>query len=158
MNTNLPMRGHFAALVAAMLSSCAVVEPPPLAQGHPASAQAPEGARPVLPSLAGDATTKATNQRLAGSADGESSKQMDHMKHGQELEGMDHSKMAGTAQPMSAKEKANPPGPDTSPSAYYTCPMHEQIKEAKPGKCPICSMTLVKKKTAEQHGDMENKQ
>jgi len=27
----------------------------------------------------------------------------------------------------------------------YTCPMHPQILEAKPGSCPICGMTLVKK-------------
>nr|WP_262497342.1 heavy metal-binding domain-containing protein [Niastella vici] len=27
----------------------------------------------------------------------------------------------------------------------YTCPMHPQIKMDKPGKCPICGMTLVKK-------------
>ena len=25
---------------------------------------------------------------------------------------------------------------------YYTCSMHPQIMEAKPGKCPICHMTL----------------
>lgn len=27
--------------------------------------------------------------------------------------------------------------------AYYTCPMHPQIKQDTPGKCPICGMTLV---------------
>jgi hypothetical protein len=27
----------------------------------------------------------------------------------------------------------------------YTCPMHPQIKMEKPGNCPICGMTLVKK-------------
>jgi len=27
----------------------------------------------------------------------------------------------------------------------YTCPMHSQIKEHKPGNCPICGMALVKK-------------
>jgi CopA family copper-resistance protein len=27
----------------------------------------------------------------------------------------------------------------------YTCPMHPQIQKDKPGKCPICGMTLVKK-------------
>ena len=27
----------------------------------------------------------------------------------------------------------------------YTCPMHPQIQQDKPGKCPICGMTLVKK-------------
>ena len=29
---------------------------------------------------------------------------------------------------------------------YYTCPMHPEIKESKPGKCPKCGgMELVKK-------------
>ncbi|HQH40228.1 MAG TPA: heavy metal-binding domain-containing protein [Bacteroidales bacterium] len=28
---------------------------------------------------------------------------------------------------------------------YYTCPMHPEIKSDKPGECPICGMTLVKK-------------
>lgn len=27
--------------------------------------------------------------------------------------------------------------------SHYTCPMHPQIKESKPGKCPICGMDLV---------------
>jgi Cu(I)/Ag(I) efflux system membrane fusion protein len=27
---------------------------------------------------------------------------------------------------------------------YWTCPMHPQVKEDGPGKCPICGMTLVK--------------
>ena len=28
-------------------------------------------------------------------------------------------------------------------ASYYTCPMHPQVKESKPGKCPICGMDLV---------------
>src|SRR5450631_1707779 len=27
--------------------------------------------------------------------------------------------------------------------SYYTCAMHPQIREDKPGKCPICGMTLI---------------
>jgi hypothetical protein len=26
---------------------------------------------------------------------------------------------------------------------YYTCTMHPQVHQAKPGKCPICGMSLV---------------
>ena len=29
--------------------------------------------------------------------------------------------------------------------SYYTCPMHPEIHEAKPGECPNCGMTLIKK-------------
>jgi Cu(I)/Ag(I) efflux system membrane fusion protein len=33
-------------------------------------------------------------------------------------------------------------------TGYYTCTMHPQVHEAKPGKCPICGMDLVYKKAA----------
>jgi rubrerythrin len=31
-------------------------------------------------------------------------------------------------------------------TGYYTCPMHLQVHETKPGKCPVCGMSLVFKK------------
>jgi len=41
-------------------------------------------------------------------------------------------------------------GPASAPAAatqqgtvIYTCPMHEEIRSPKPGRCPICKMTLV---------------
>ena len=46
-----------------------------------------------------------------------------------------------------ACQKAKPVADSaTSPadSTYYTCPMHPQVHEEGPGKCPICSMDLVK--------------
>jgi ribosomal protein S27AE len=30
-------------------------------------------------------------------------------------------------------------------SVYYTCPMHNEVKMDKPGKCPKCGMALEKK-------------
>ena len=38
-------------------------------------------------------------------------------------------------------------------SEYYTCPMHPQIRKDKPGNCPICGMTLVKKMRINQKTD-----
>lgn len=32
--------------------------------------------------------------------------------------------------------------PDGRKALYYTCPMHPQVHESKPGSCPICGMTL----------------
>lgn len=31
---------------------------------------------------------------------------------------------------------------------YYTCPMHPEVHEDKPGDCPICGMTLELKEVA----------
>ncbi|MEO8087609.1 MAG: heavy metal-binding domain-containing protein [Bacteroidota bacterium] len=34
---------------------------------------------------------------------------------------------------------------ETGNADTYTCPMHPEVKSDKPGKCPKCGMTLVKK-------------
>ena len=36
-------------------------------------------------------------------------------------------------------------------TAKYTCPMHPQIMQDKPGNCPICGMTLVLANTSAKH-------
>ncbi len=43
----------------------------------------------------------------------------------------------------SAKEASEP-----ARLAAFTCPMHPEIVRSEPGKCPICSMSLVPKKDA----------
>ncbi len=35
----------------------------------------------------------------------------------------------------------------TNNAVYFTCPMHPEIKETEPGKCPLCGMTLIRKTT-----------
>ena len=35
-----------------------------------------------------------------------------------------------------------------SAKAQYTCPMHPEVISDRPGKCPKCGMTLVKKEPA----------
>jgi Heavy metal binding domain len=39
------------------------------------------------------------------------------------------------------------PGDDAA--AYYTCPMHPEVKEKSPGSCPKCGMRLVMKAAKE---------
>jgi len=34
------------------------------------------------------------------------------------------------------------PGPEATPGAMWTCPMHPQIRQEGPGTCPICGMAL----------------
>lgn len=36
-----------------------------------------------------------------------------------------------------------PPAREEQAPQVYTCAMHPQIRQAKPGKCPICGMDLV---------------
>jgi Cu(I)/Ag(I) efflux system membrane fusion protein len=39
---------------------------------------------------------------------------------------------------------------------FYTCSMHPQVMESKPGKCPICAMELIAvKKSQQKSGDLE---
>ncbi|MEO6730051.1 MAG: heavy metal-binding domain-containing protein, partial [Ferruginibacter sp.] len=52
----------------------------------------------------------------------------------------------------SSDSMENMPGMDTG--SYYTCSMDPQVKEDKPGKCPICKMELTAvKKSSNQNTD-----
>lgn len=147
MSATLRMTRRIAAAVSmATLVGCAAVEAPPLTVGHPASPQSAEGARPVLPDLSGDPTTRGTQERLASAVSGGGMKEMNH------------SKMPGMQHPMAVPEKPSPSGSDTAPAAVYTCPMHAEIKEAKPGDCPICGMKLIKKQTGKKAEHREEHQ
>lgn len=46
-----------------------------------------------------------------------------------------------------APEPAKPPAPQPAATEKiaqeWTCPMHPQVREKQPGKCPICGMNLV---------------
>ncbi|HEY0202673.1 MAG TPA: heavy metal translocating P-type ATPase [Acetobacteraceae bacterium] len=46
------------------------------------------------------------------------------------------------ADPDSYLESKTAAAPPSKPGAIYTCPMHPQIRQAGPGSCPICGMTL----------------
>lgn len=47
---------------------------------------------------------------------------------------------------VSAQEKAGKKD-SVSHAAFYTCPMHPDVKSDKAGKCPKCGMDLTKIKT-----------
>ena len=130
------------ALVAstAVLVGCAVNLPPPPVS-NPADAHAPEAATaPLRPTLL--ATSHTFLSPAAGDRE-QAAKQMDmsKMKHGGSDKGTMRDEMPGMSE---MSKKAAVPAPET----YYTCPMHVQIEEGKPGNCPICGMTLVKKSVA----------
>jgi Heavy metal binding domain len=141
MNTSL--QGFVASFCVMLLSSCAAnFQPPPVSATNPASVNARESVTPAAkPILGTDAVTQKTNELLAASAPGNPSFQpseMQGMHHGMSgMEGMQHDKTGATKtgsgeQPRSRK-------------IYFTCPMHPQIHQDEPGKCPICGMTLIKK-------------
>jgi uncharacterized protein involved in copper resistance len=116
---------------AAALSSCAVNLPPPPVS-NPADAHAPEAAtaplRPMLLATSRNFLSPAADDRNATAQ----KMDMSQMKH--ETHGMgDRSKEAQASVPA---------------ETFYTCPMHPEIKETKPGDCPICGMTLIKKSAA----------
>jgi rubrerythrin len=142
MNTNI--RVFAAAFCVQWLIGCAVnFQPPPLSASNPASVQAKESVTPpAKPMLGRDAITEKTNERLATNAETNPSFQppeMQQMHHDMKgMEGTQHDESG--AMKMDSDEKE----PGTG-KFYYTCKMHPQVHQEKPGKCPICGMTLIKK-------------
>ncbi len=140
-------------ILAALVASCAV-NLPPAPSSNPADPHAPEAATaPLRPTLL---TT--SHSFISPTADDreQRAKQMDmsKMKAGgmkSDMKGMSHA-----GHDMSGMQHGQPGMQQMSPvpatgETYFTCPMHAQIHEAKPGQCPICGMTLVKK-SAEPEG------
>ncbi len=59
----------------------------------------------------------------------------EHASHAHEHHAHEHHAHATTAAPGAAT-----PGADDA--AIYTCPMHPQVRQPRPGNCPICGMAL----------------
>ena len=51
--------------------------------------------------------------------------------------------IAGGVRYTQAKTAAVTSAPDTSKKQLYRCPMHPQVVQDHPGRCPICGMNLV---------------
>jgi len=96
---------------------------------NPADPQVRSSSKLPRDLLVRDETTLAIEKQLSATeADAKSAESMQH-----EMPGMEHGQMQHERMKMPNRE------------GVYTCPMHPQIKSDKPGKCPICGMTLVKK-------------
>ncbi|PYK36890.1 MAG: hypothetical protein DME49_13885 [Verrucomicrobia bacterium] len=109
---------------------CAVTNPPSLAPGNPADPQVRAHTKAPPNLLARDETTLEIETELSQTES--TAKASESMQH----EGMQHGGMQGMQhEGMKMEEHGE----------IYTCPMHPQIKSDKPGKCPICGMTLKKK-------------
>ncbi len=125
-----------------LIGCAANFPPPPLSATNPASVEAKESVTPAArPMLGSDALTQKTSERLAANTPGNPSFQpseMQQMHHGMSgMEGMQHEKTGATK--MDSGEKP------MSGKIDYTCTVHPQIHQDKPGKCPICGVTLIKK-------------
>src|SRR5260370_29919162 len=137
MAKNIIMTRSFAVALAALLAGCATTQPPTLSSSNPESPEAREGRTPPPPRLNGDELIQKANDRLTGNAPVQPQYQpsemgnMPGMQH--DMQGMHHEGMNMSGEQKPAK-------------SHWTCVMHPQIKQDKPGKCPICPMTLLKDK------------
>ena len=53
--------------------------------------------------------------------------------------------------PAVREHEGHSPGVPAAPSPadqWYTCPMHPEVRQASPGSCPKCGMTLVRRSAA----------
>jgi hypothetical protein len=70
----------------------------------------------------------------------------DHLKsYDQDPEWYQHAK--GTVAELVSQEKDSS---TTQTTPVYTCPMHPEVQQNKPGKCPKCGMTLVEQEKTEE--------
>ena len=54
--------------------------------------------------------------------------------------------MAVTVTGCKGSSQSEQPAQKSEKAVQYTCPMHPEVVQDKPGKCPKCGMDLVEKK------------
>ena len=149
---------------AALLTGCGSINPLSFAPGNPGDPQVRVPAKPPRNLLIHDETTVAIQQEL--SRNESTAKTAESTKHG-DMKMESHKDMPNATAVESEKKAIADEMKKTSDEMkrtseamkqkseqtktqnfYYTCQMHPQIHADKPGKCPICGMTLIKKEGA----------
>ncbi len=137
-----PSSGALAALL--FLGGCSAskgLPPATLAAADPGAAEAPFA--PPTNSLAADRP-----RTLALDAP-PPPMQMDHGAHGGSS-GTDGTKESAPPGHEGMQHGEAKPAKEAKDATVYTCPMHPEIREKAPGKCPKCGMTLVPAKDGEK--------
>ncbi len=123
-------RTILAASAALFLGGCTTTAPLPNGATDPSDPQHPASVQisPELPALT----------PLTAGLGGESSHQKDPFTGTTSADVMSGADHAGHASSQSSE-------PTDGVAVTYTCSMHPEVISDKPGKCPKCGMTLIKK-------------
>ncbi len=124
-------------MAALLLAGCAATTPAPrFSAVSPADKDGPEaGTPPPAPALASEP------EALTPVPPAESPKPAG---------GHERDSMPAEA-PAVREHEGHSPSVPAAPSPadqWYTCPMHPEVKQASPGSCPKCGMTLVRRSAA----------
>ena len=119
-----------------LMGGCATTSVNPRSSpDHPASVDAPEATYAPSPSALAEGRTGPP----PGPASRASSSESSHEHDGKSPQPTDIPGLGATttgSQPATQHQQAN---------AIYTCPMHPEVVQNVPGRCPKCGMPLVKK-------------
>jgi Cu+-exporting ATPase len=130
----MPTKTAIGVMGALLLAGCAATTPPPrFSAVSPADKEGPEaGTPPPAPALAGEPEAQA----LLPPADAP-----------RPAAGHEGHSMPAEAPVVREHEGHSPGAPATTIPADqpYSCPMHPEVKQASPGSCPKCGMTLVRR-------------
>jgi rubrerythrin len=141
----IPKMGPLAACAVALLgvSACAAETkqlPPPL---DPASAEAPEGGRETPRSLAGPLPREAAPLEQPASQPSGMADHADMARTGGHAAHEGASPKDSAAGDASDAGTMHMNGPENAQRTVYSCPMHPEIRQDRPGSCPKCGMKLV---------------